>query len=514
VVHGSTHKEFVVNRLKIKINNVKNIRTADIELPIEGGLYSLVGGNGCGKSTLMLIMSVLLSSKRFNMLQHEDYDEDSTIDIGVVTDESEDFSNWYVKKRFDNEGVMWWCGSTPPHYKGVYEGSLFYGARFRDSTIVDKLLRSNAIASDQIVEAFDYVKDNLSFILHGDYDHYRSMKKIRNKKTSEEFELSNLPYFMSTPKGALLSQYRMSSGECLLISLLNYIYHALINQGMGNKVADKTFFILIDEIELALHPIAISRLITYLNGLLTTYPKLCVYLTSHSPEVIRSLKPQNMFLINNVDGDLKLVNPCFPSYAIREIYRHDGFDYLILAEDSLATLVIDGVLSDAGLKESKLIHISPVGGWQNVLNLHMDLLRNNVVGVNKKIISILDGDVASEVAKKEIYKNIAKAFLPIQSIEKFMYEVVFGRASLRLRKLINDKYFPIKSLDDLMGEHMAKYDSKAKSPDKLFYFRIKKDLESRNIDESYFVRNLSEDIKREVDFSSFTASLSRLLSAA
>lgn len=312
----------------------------------------------------------------------------------------------------------------------------------------------------------------------------------------------------------LLSQYRMSSGECLLISLLNYIYHALINQGMGNKVADKTFFILIDEIELALHPIAISRLITYLNGLLTTYPKLCVYLTSHSPEVIRSLKPQNMFLINNVDGDLKLVNPCFPSYAIREIYRHDGFDYLILAEDSLATLVIDGVLSDAGLKESKLIHISPVGGWQNVLNLHMDLLRNNVVGVNKKIISILDGDVASEVAKKEIYKNIAKAFLPIQSIEKFMYEVVFGRASLRLRKLINDKYFPIKSLDDLMGEHMAKYDSKAKSPDKLFYFRIKKDLESRNIDESYFVRNLSEDIKREVDFSSFTASLSRLLSAA
>ncbi|WP_143485365.1 AAA family ATPase, partial [Pseudomonas aeruginosa] len=208
-----------MNRLKIKINNVKNIRTADIELPIEGGLYSLVGGNGCGKSTLMLIMSVLLSSKRFNMLQHEDYDEDSTIDIGVVTDESEDFSNWYVKKRFDNEGVMWWCGSTPPHYKGVYEGSLFYGARFRDSTIVDKLLRSNAIASDQIVEAFDYVKDNLSFILHGDYDHYRSMKKIRNKKTSEEFELSNLPYFMSTPKGALLSQYRMSSGECLLISL-------------------------------------------------------------------------------------------------------------------------------------------------------------------------------------------------------------------------------------------------------------------------------------------------------
>lgn len=94
-----------------------------------------------------------------------------------------------------------------------------------------------------------------------------------------------------------------------------------------------------------------------------------------------------MYLINNNEGTLELVNPCFPSYAIREVYRHDGFDYLILAEDSLASLVIDGVLSDTGLKNSRLIHISPVGGWQNVLNLHMDLLRNNVIGVNKKLLA-------------------------------------------------------------------------------------------------------------------------------
>ncbi|HCD3515802.1 TPA: hypothetical protein NBO17_005204, partial [Klebsiella pneumoniae] len=138
---------------------------------------------------------------------------------------------------------------------------------------------------------------------------------------------------------------------------------------------------------------------------------------SHSPEVIRALKPQNMYLINNNEGTLELVNPCFPSYAIREVYRHDGFDYLILAEDALASLVIDSVLSDTGLKNSRLIHISPVGGWQNVLNLHMDLLRNNVIGVNKQIISILDGDVITDVSKKDEYKNLAKLFLPIQSIE-------------------------------------------------------------------------------------------------
>lgn len=317
---------------------------------------------------------------------------------------------------------------------------------------------------------------------------------------------------MTTKKGDLLSQYRMSSGECLLISLLNYIYHTLINQGKNRNVTDRTFFILIDEIELALHPIAISRLIGYLNSLLESYPKLCVYLTSHSPEVIRALKPQNMYLINNNEGTLELVNPCFPSYAIREVYRHDGFDYLILAEDSLASLVIDGVLSDTGLKNSRLIHISPVGGWQNVLNLHMDLLRNNVIGVNKKIISILDGDVLQDVAKKPDYKNLTKLFLPIQSIEKFIFNIVFNKGKDKLRKIINDKYFPINSLDDLASEHNKQYPGTPKNPDKLFYFRVKKDLENRNIDESYFIRNLSEDIKKEVDFAPFSSQLEKLLS--
>lgn len=95
--------------LKVKINNVKNIKTADIELPIEGGLYSLVGGNGCGKSTLMLIMSVLLSSKRFNMLQHEDYDEDSTIDIVIERDGQIEENNWYIKSAMITKQI---CGGA------------------------------------------------------------------------------------------------------------------------------------------------------------------------------------------------------------------------------------------------------------------------------------------------------------------------------------------------------------------------------------------------------------------
>ncbi|WP_392441412.1 ATP-dependent nuclease [Edwardsiella piscicida] len=493
--------------LKIKIKNVKNIKNADVELPIEGGVYSLVGGNGCGKSTLMLIISVLVSNKRYNMFQSEDYTSDSIISLSACTEKDVIDNVWYVNSKNNK----WQCTTRPMYYKGVYEGSLFYGSRFEDSRSVDKLLRSKKISSEQLVDAFDYVKEHLSFILHGDREHYKTMRKIKNKRISESLELSNLPYFMETDRGTLLSQYRMSSGECLLISLLNYIYCSLINQG-GAAISEKTSLILIDEIELALHPIAISRLISYLNELTVTYPKLCVYLTSHSPEVIRSLKPENMFMINNNFGELTLINPCFPSYAIREVYRHDGFDHLILAEDVLASHIIDKVLSDNGLKNSRLVHISPVGGWQNVLNLHMDLLKNNVMGVNRKIISVLDGDVKSEVSAKPEYKNLPKLFLPIQSVEKLIYDIVFNKSNDKLKKIINDKYFTIKSLDDLQYDHNQQYKTTPKNPDKVFYFRIKKDLENRNINESAFVRDLSDDIRKAIDFTSFAKGLISVLS--
>lgn len=500
-----------MNLANLKVKNIKNIRNADIDFPIDGGIYSLVGGNGCGKSTIMLLFSIIMSHKRYNMLQPEDFDTTSMVDITIYNDGEVKSNKWSL-----NSNNRWNCQGDRINLPGVYEGSLFYGSRFDDSRMVDKLIRNKLIDDDCIVDAFDYVKENLSFILHGNREKYQNMKRIKSKRIAEKFDLKNVPYFMETPKGQLLSQYRMSSGECLLVSLLNYIYCSIVNSNRGNGIS-KITPLFIDEIELALHPIAISRLIDYLNELVSSFPKVCVYLTSHSPEVIRALKPENMFMINNVDGEVSIVNPCYPSYAIREVYRHDGFDYLVLVEDKLAEKIIESVLLELGLRESRLIHISPVGGWSNVLSLHVNLLRNNVMGVSKKIISVLDGDIKNDVeTSKEYvkeYKNLPKIYLPIPSIEKFIYGVAIENKNAALKKIINDRYFTIKSIDDFVAEHHRQFRTKPKNPDKKFYSRIKADLQERNIDESYFISNLIEDIKRHVSFDKFKTALSSQLSS-
>ncbi|CAI1804163.1 AAA family ATPase [Serratia proteamaculans] len=245
--------------IKLNVLEVKNILSADIEIPFDGGLYSFVGGNGCGKSTIMLMLSVLLSEKRYNMFQSEDYTNNSHITISVEDADRQTVNKWSI-----NSNNRWGLPSnvTPLKYDGIYEGSLFYGTRFDDSRNVDKLIRNKEIKDGDIIDSVDYVKQKVSFILHGDNEHYKTLKRIRNRKIAKDFKLNNIPHFIEAKNGKLLSQYRMSSGECLLVSLLNYIFYSVIENNRGKT---KKAIILIDEIELALHPIAISRLIDFLN---------------------------------------------------------------------------------------------------------------------------------------------------------------------------------------------------------------------------------------------------------
>lgn len=54
--------------IEIDINKIKNINSALIELPFDKGLYALVGENGCGKSTLMLLLSLIVKTSSAKML--------------------------------------------------------------------------------------------------------------------------------------------------------------------------------------------------------------------------------------------------------------------------------------------------------------------------------------------------------------------------------------------------------------------------------------------------------------
>lgn len=496
-----------MNLLQLTIHKIKNISHGVIELPIENDIYAIIGSNGVGKSTIMSCLAQLLSAHNLGQLKPEDYSSDSYVQFYY----NEQMDKWYCSKNF-------WVADTHPNnlkFNGTYEGSLFYGFRFKDSKNVDELFERHEIKDEFIVNADDYIQTYLGKILHNDGNYYKGLKRIKNKKIAEKLNLKNTPYFIETSH-SLISQYRMSSGECLLISLLHFIYNSLVRRSLPQ---DKPILMLIDEIELALHPVAVSNLINFLYELVKEYNNLTVILTSHASEVIRKIKPTNLYKLERVNTDennFNIVNPCYPSYAIRDLYSHDGYDFLLLVEDELLKKVVKNTINNLKIANSRLINIIPVGGWENVLKLQEELVRTNTLGFGKQICSILDGDISEEAQKK--YKRLKKIFLPVSSIEKFLYKNLLIKPDIKIKKELNDYIFTLQSIDQIISEYKEeekkrKLDlGKGYTDGKNFYKKLLKILNDRNISEEEFIEVIYKVLIDNIDLKKFCERLREILS--
>lgn len=489
-----------MGEIVLRIEKIKNIKSCEISLPIDKGIYCIVGANGSGKSTIMRALAQSIFSSSLQELNDEDFSEESVVSFEV--------NNKRTIWKYNSTRAKWMSDVQPVdrlHFDGMYEGSLFYGTRFDDSLSVDKLYREGVITENDITDVDKYVKEKLSYILHGDINHYDGLKRIRNKEIAKRMGLKNTPYFQTTENG-LISQYRMSSGECLLISLLHFIYNALIRRSLP---VDKPILMLIDEIELALHPVAVSRLIDLINSIMEEHENLVVYLSSHSPEVIRKINPRNIYMIeyNMEKGNVDVTNPCYPSYAIRDVYIHDGYDYVILVEDFLAKYIVEEYINRIELNKSRLINVLPVGGWENVLVLHNEIYTHNTFGVGTKVFSILDGDARELITKP--FKRYPKLFLPIKSIEKYLYSILVTEPDKAIKKQINDMFFSVESIDEIVAGYYIG-DTRNDKNGKTFYKKLIDSLERRHISEEVFVRGLSKIIMNNYDFSSFEKSLGKV----
>ncbi len=88
-----------------------------------------------------------------------------------------------------------------------------------------------------------------------------------------------------------------------------------------------------------------------------------------------------------------------------------------------------------------------------MLKLHHDMITYNTLGVGKRIVSIFDGDAQSAVAKHKEYNSLPKSFLPIPSIEKYLRKKCILENDQVFIKQINDKYFSIRSLKDIIDDY-------------------------------------------------------------
>ena len=501
-------KEGEYTSLIIRLNNIKGL-TGTIEIPLINDVFAIVGNNGTGKSTIISTLSRLVPPYKFR-LNDNDYVYESSIRYTVYDKTNEwNFLNG-KSKRTDNNGEI--------RFYGRYEGSLFYGTRFEDSSNVDYLMRTGKIENELIVDADDYIIKSLGEILHNDEDYYRGLKRLKNRSIAKELGINNLPYFLKV-NGKLISQYRMSSGECLLISLLHFLYNSILRKSVPENMHA---LLLIDEIELALHPIAVKRLVERLIKLSHDSKNLTCIISTHSLEVIRSIRPENLYNLKVTSSDFgnrffKFENPSYPCYLMKDIYIHSGYDFVILVEDILAAKIVEKSLLKLKLRKSKLINVIPIGGWNNVYELHKTFARENTLGVNTKILSIIDGDVRKDASSK--FKNLTHIFLPVSSVEKFLRTNILLDSPIK--KILKDTFFiGEKSIEDFIKyykKNEEKLETESNQKGEIFeedangkrlYKRFKHFCETeRKISEDSLIDILFHIIEQNIDFTEFEQNL-------
>jgi len=495
-------------RLEVKIRNIKSISELSMSIDLKPGLICFVGGNGSGKTTILNALSQVVEGNRIDR-----YFFDEKRDSSEITMTIDDKSCTWTRKS-----GKWLKNGSLKQYKGFLESGVIYGNRFNNSSlkIINKYCEHYSnIDENLLISANEFVVKNLGKILKGNENHYKGLKTItkssfseqakliRDKEVKEQknkdndtFLIKNERPFLLCKDSGYITQYKMSSGEYLLLKILDYIYYRITYPSQTSKDNKDPFLIIIDEVEIALHPSSQKRLIQFCNKVSKDH-SICIIFSTHSRDIISNLNQDQIYLIESHlgTGRVTITTPCYPNYAIRGIYEASGYDYIVCVEDELAKKIVTETIKKKSLSKNKLVNVTALGGWREVLNFTYEFKINGLFN-NSKMVIVLDGDIEAQFHKengspclgcnyhtflKENKKIVSDCGLDIPKLDckivkdsyPLYHDVIFLPLSslekeVRERLIINADYDLISSLESLnyfrnssVSDLISTYETKA-----------------------------------------------------
>ncbi len=209
--------------LKIEIEKIKNIETASFEIPIENGVYSLVGTNGCGKSSIF--DALIYHNKAYggsfgNTHNHHCYGQDYHFMKGS---ESNNFES--IEMEFE-DGLSF--GEVQAEKGAIAQNNTIFS--FRSSYRYNSMVDIKAITSVEPIEINNVGASTASDIDQRMEDNYRRLTaKFRNYMELEDCKPSEA-------KDHIIGELNKSLVECLSFEITSL---GNVEDGKGSLVGIK-----------------------------------------------------------------------------------------------------------------------------------------------------------------------------------------------------------------------------------------------------------------------------------
>lgn len=239
----------------------------------------------------------------------------------------------------------------------------------------------------------------------------------RHIKSVDRFIIDNANMIFETDKFSMLRTINLSRGVgndafVLAINPAPLTYHSEKHFSLGElcvlkllrfiKDVSNNSMIIVDELELALHPRAQVKILRFLEDQ-ARRKSLTVIFSTHSVTLLKTIDRRKiLYLDRQPGGEINVISGCFPTYAIGNIASEEEAlpDIVIYVEDIFARDILTAFYEKfvderfADPTERPTPKIVPVGGFVEVVSF---LERNRSVLPDRVVQkAILDNDVSTD----------------------------------------------------------------------------------------------------------------------
>lgn len=373
-----------MNRFKVEIENVQNIKQLEFEVNLNRGkVVCIVGENGVGKTTFIKSIANLLRADIFKTTSSPYIFEDNSKITYLIDEANYTWSYNANLQTIDGNNVI--PDSVTNNIIG--ELPLPHGERFGffqkisniDKDIREKYITENYSTPNKLVDWYKKIYNS---------DKFKDLKEV--DINGEKY------YFLPKENNKYIREDYFSSGEYFILSI-----YRLIQQ--------QKKLIVIDELDISLDAGAQVHLIKELRGFCKEQLVTLIF-TTHSLAIMKMLEDNELFYFKNDKGACEIKNLSY-NHIKSILYQFEGWDKYILTEDQMLVDFIEYLLN--GCKPNKKHIVIKIGPATSVVALMKENKKVGFFSKEDNVISVLDGD---EEHKHD--DNSSIIYSPLESVEK------------------------------------------------------------------------------------------------